>query len=71
MKEEQVEKLGFKLIKEYHHDHWITRRYVNKFLEVEFTYGWEGLVSCDMTIHEIVGKTVNFEQLKALTNILC
>lgn len=71
MKEEQVKKLGFELVKEYEHDQWITRRYANEVLEVEFTYGWEGLVSCDMTIDDVVGKTVSFDQLKTLTNILC
>lgn len=71
MKEEQVQKLGFEFSKEYKHDHWITRRYLNGYLQVEFTYGWEGLVSCDMTIDKVVGKTVSFDHLKALTNILC
>ena len=39
-------------------------------LEVEFTYDNKDLVSCDITIDEVIGLPINKNELKTLDNIL-
>lgn len=70
MTEEQLKGLGFVMTKQYKHDEFVTNRYTNGVLEVEFTYGWEGLKTVELTISEVNCKPVNFEEMKALTPIL-
>ena len=68
--EEQLKSLGFKATKQYEHDQFITKRYRKGVMEVEFTYGWEGLKTVDLTITEVNCKPVTLDEMKALTPIL-
>jgi hypothetical protein len=70
MTEEQLKGLGFEMTKQYEHDEFVTKRYTKGVLEVEFTYGWEGLKTVDLTISEVNCKPVTFNEIKALTPIL-
>jgi hypothetical protein len=68
--EDQIKELGFELSKEFPHDQYHTKRYTKGSLEVEFTYEGEKLVSCELTITEIMCKPVTFEEIKVITPIL-
>ena len=70
MTENELKGLGFEMTKQYEHDEFITKRYSKGVLEVEFTYGWEGLKTVDLTISEVNRKPVNLAEMKALTPIL-
>ena len=70
MTEQQLKALGFKMTKQYEHDQYITKRYTKGVLEVEFTYGWEGLITIDLSIKEVICKPVTLKEIKALTPIL-
>lgn len=70
MTEQQLKRLGFEMTKQYEHDEFVTKRYAKGVLEVEFTYGWEGLKTVDLTISEVNCKPVTFDEMKALTPIL-
>lgn len=70
MTEEQLKGLGFEMTKQYEHDEFVTKRYTKGVLEVEFTYGWEGLKTVDLTVSEVNCKPVTLAEMKALTPIL-
>jgi len=70
MTEEQLKGLGFEMTKQYEHNESVTKRYTKGVLEVEFTYGWEGLKTVDLTISEVNCKPVTLAEMKALTPIL-
>lgn len=70
MTENELKGLGFEMTKQYVHDEFVTKRYTKGVLEVEFTYGWEGLKTVDLTISEVNCKPVNLAEMKALTPIL-
>lgn len=70
MKESDIKALGFEFDHEYPHDHFITRRYKNGFLEVEFTYIGEKLETVDLTVSEVFCLPINKEQLEVLSPIL-
>lgn len=70
MIEDQIKELGFALVKQYPHDVYHTNRYKRGPLEVEFTYEKKKLISCDLTIDEVVCKPITFDELIALNAIL-
>lgn len=76
MTERQIEELGWKHVKQYTHDEFLTNRYRNVTkdgllgpLTIEFTYEGEELVTCDLTIDEVASIDVTFEQVQILTNL--
>jgi len=72
MTENQLELLGFNLIKTYTHDQFHTRRFVKGCLEVEFTYLSinEKLETVDVTIDEVNCLPISFEEINNLDQIL-
>jgi len=66
MVKEELERLGFDLIKEQEHGQWVTQRYIRPPFEIELTYGWEGLVS---SVIKIINADISFENIKKLTKI--
>ena len=56
-----------KLTKQYEHDQYHTNRYTKGFLEVEFTYEGDKLLTCDLTISELNCNPVTLDEIKALT----
>ena len=74
MTEQDIKKIGFKLIKQYEHDQFNTNRYKKGILEVEFTYQEGKTVMHDLTIEEVnclpIGKT-ELQQLDKILNKKC
>lgn len=72
MTEAQAKKIGFKFSKTFTHDEWHTARYKKGLIELEFTYLTETnkLDGIDITIDEVVNKTVTLDQLQQLDFIL-
>ena len=68
---QQLEDLGFELVKSYEHDHFITQRRVKGNLQVETTWQKTGeFESQDLTIDEV--NCINFtaKELKQLDKII-
>ncbi len=72
MTENQLELLGFDLVKTYTHEEWHTRRFAKGTLEVEFTYLSinEKLETVDVTIEEVNCLPISLEEIKKLDQIL-
>jgi len=72
MTEKDIRRIGFEFVKEYEHDEWFTRRYKKGVIVAEFTYRSENAVleTFDITIDEVVGKSVDFLKLRELDRIL-
>ena len=72
MTENDVELLGFDMVKLYHHDDWYTKRFEKGFIQIEFTYRTEDdkIETIDITIDEIVGNKVSLKDLKLLDRTL-
>lgn len=68
--ETQIEEIGFKHTDSFMHDHYHTNRYKLGCLEVEFTYKREKLLTCELTISELNGMPVSFNEIKRITELL-
>ena len=69
---QQLEDLGFELIKSYTHDNFVTQRRVKKVLEVETTYRMSSgiFVSQELFIKESYMKDFTANELKLLIETL-
>jgi hypothetical protein len=70
IKESEIKKIGFKLVKNYKHNQFETNRYELGLLEVEFTYLKSKLVTCDVTINDVNCVPVSIAEIVALNEIL-
>lgn len=75
MSEQEVVDLGFKKVKMYEHDQYYTNRFKKVNIMVEFTYLGNDfkngtLEDVDITIDEIIGMEVTFNELNVLDLIL-
>lgn len=66
----EIEDLGFEHVKSYPHDDFYTKRFKKGIIQVEFTYRDDKLYSVDVTIDEVVGMEMSFEQLRTIDEIL-
>lgn len=67
-----LEKIGFYLIKSYSHDEWYTQRFQKGIIQAEFTFNADSdkLETVDFTIDEIVGIEFSIEELIKIDQIL-
>ena len=70
MTENEIRQIGFKIVKQYEHNHFKTNRYQKGVLEVEFTYEGKSLVTVDLTIEEINCLPITKTELQQLNKIL-
>jgi hypothetical protein len=70
MTENKAIKLGFEFDREYSHGGFKTMRYRKGFLEMEFTYQENVLVTQDLFIDEIDWLVLTEEEIKQLDKIL-
>lgn len=69
--EQQAKYIGFKFVKRYEHDHFVTNRYQKGILELEFTYNNEVLESTDLTMTEVNCMPLSFADLVKLDKVFC
>lgn len=67
--EDQLVSMGWVFDREYNHDQYNTKRYKLGFMEIEFTYEGEKLVTCDLSMKEVQMIPINFNQAKKLTEV--
>lgn len=70
MTEEQLKNLGWKHVKTYKHDNYMTNRYKLDCMEIEFTYEDNKLITTDLTISELNCIPINYNQVVLLTDML-
>lgn len=72
MKENDLIKLGFKLIKTYGHDQYNTKKFKKGFIELELTFvtATQKLENMDVTIEDINMLEIDITELIALDLIL-
>jgi len=69
--EEIVKDLGYKFDRNYQHDQFNTNRYRKDILLVEFTYKGTELLTIDLIIGETDSRSITYEELKAITPVIC
>jgi hypothetical protein len=68
--EQKIKEIGFKLIKTYKHDQFITNRYNKGDLTVEFTYEGDELISFDLTISEVNYMPIIIEEVEKISELI-
>lgn len=68
--EDQIQKLGWKVVKKYNHNQYNTNRYKLGCMGIEFTYEGTKLVDCDLHIEELSYMPISLKQATLLTEIL-
>ena len=69
MTEQEVKLLGYKLVKEYDHDRWHTKRYAKGHIEIELTYDGDNLECTTLSISDYVSNLCNSD-IKVLDAIV-
>lgn len=67
MTEQQLTALGWKFVREYQHDEYLTRVYRLGKADIEFTYEGTELVSRELSINAFEYAKTNFNQVILLT----